>query len=468
MSAPKVTILGAGLAGISASFHLGHENCTVFEAKAHTGGHIYTHKRNGFTWDEGPHVSFTKHQYVKDLFAKSVDGDFLEYPVHPTNHYQGSWIPHPAQSNLWAVPEPLRTECLNDFLATRETAASATITDYEQWLVAAFGSTFTQHFPEAYTKKYWTLPAKELTTDWVGGRVFYPDVDVVKQGYNAQLQTSTHYITAIRYPGHGGYHRYASLMEQNLNAQCCKAVQSINLREKIIGFEDGSSQGFEQLVSTLPLPLFIKYCNAPKEIQTAAEALSCSEVLLLNFEVAHPPTRSEQWLYVYDENMWSTRINFTDLLSPTNAPQGKCGIQVEVYFSKYRPLNTTVEAITKAVLKELLQMGLIKDASAIDDVHTQWIKWANVIFDHHYQSSISTILKWLTGYGLLRESDDRHPMTDWDKKFSTGETVGDLVLAGRFGQWKYYWTDDCVLRGKFIGDTLANKKQSVNTHQTTA
>jgi hypothetical protein len=25
--------------------------------------------------------------------------------------------------------------------------------------------------------------------------------------------------------------------------------------------------------------------------------------------------------------------------------------------------------------------------------------------------------------------------------------IGDLALAGRFGQWKYFWTDDCVLRG---------------------
>ena len=30
--------------------------------------------------------------------------------------------------------------------------------------------------------------------------------------------------------------------------------------------------------------------------------------------------------------------------------------------------------------------------------------------------------------------------------------IKDLALAGRFGQWKYYWTDDCVLRGKKLSD----------------
>jgi hypothetical protein len=50
-------------------------------------------------------------------------------------------------------------------------------------------------------------------------------------------------------------------------------------------------------------------------------------------------------------------------------------------------------------------------------------------------------------------------MTDWEKKFTANDTVGDLVLAGRFGQWKYYWTDDCVLRGKYISEAINSKKQ---------
>lgn len=460
MPEPKFTILGAGLAGISASYHLGHEACVVFEAKAHTGGHIHSQQLNGFTWDEGPHVSFTKHQYVKELFAKSVEEDFLEFPVHPTNYYKGAWIPHPAQSNLWAVPEPLRTECLTDFLSTRKSGDDGVdAADYEEWLTAAFGNTFTQNFPEAYTKKYWTVPSKELTTDWVGGRVFYPDVEVVKKGYEGPQQESTHYISSIRYPAAGGYHRYASLMEKNMQVQCNKEVVEIDLEKKQLHFNDGSTHRYQTLISSLPLPKFIGYCKAPAEIQKAAADLSCSELLLLNFEVAHPPTRTEQWLYVYDEDLLSTRINFTDLLSPNNAPTGKCGIQVEVYFSKYKPLQQSIEKIKEKVAAELVQMGLINTGEAIEAIHTQWIKYANVIFDHRFKTSINSVLDWLATNGLKRESDDAVPMTDWEKKFKSNDTVGDLILAGRFGQWKYYWTDDCVLRGKYISEAIKYKKQ---------
>jgi protoporphyrinogen oxidase len=457
MPEPKFTILGAGLAGISASYHLGHENCIVFEAKEHVGGHIHSVQQNGFTWDEGPHVSFTKHQYVKELFAESVEQDFLEYPVCPTNYYKGAWIPHPAQSNLWAVPEPLRTECLEEFLATRrELEEGFEAANYEEWLVAAFGRTFTQNFPEAYTKKYWTVSAKELTTDWVGGRVYYPDENIVRRGFEGPQEVSTHYITSIRYPAHGGYHRYASLMEKGMNVACGKKVIAIDLEAKKISFADGATHTYQTLISTLPLPHFIQYSHAPAEIKKAAEELSCSELLIFNFEVAHPPTREEQWLYVYDEEMYSTRINFTDLLSPNNAPAGKCGIQVEVYFSKYSPLQKPVDEIKQKVTAELIQMGLIHSDEAIEAVHTQWIPFANVIFDHHYHSAINTVLDWLAVYGLHREDDDDAPLTDWESKLTEEKSLGHLILAGRFGQWKYYWTDDCVLRGKYISEALAS------------
>jgi len=35
--------------------------------------------------------------------------------------------------------------------------------------------------------------------------------------------------------------------------------------------------------------------------------------------------------------------------------------------------------------------------------------------------------------------------------------LGDIVLVGRFGQWKYFWSDDCVFRGKQIGEIYARR-----------
>lgn len=59
------------------------------------------------------------------------------------------------------------------------------------------------------------------------------------------------------------------------------------------------------------------------------------------------------------------------------------------------------------------------------------------------------IFNWLTRFGLELEVDDLHPITDWESNPSAGS--GDFIFAGRFGQWKYQWSDDCDLRGKQLG-----------------
>ena len=53
----------------------------MFETKSYAGKHIYNHQHDGFTQDEGPHVSFTQHLYVRKLFEESVQGEFLEYEI---------------------------------------------------------------------------------------------------------------------------------------------------------------------------------------------------------------------------------------------------------------------------------------------------------------------------------------------------------------------------------------------------
>jgi protoporphyrinogen oxidase len=454
----KIVILGAGLAGISASFHLGHDRCMLYEKNYYPGGHIHTEFLDGFTWDEGPHISFTKHQYVRELFEANVDGEYLEYPVETGNYFQGSWIPHPAQSNLYAVPEPLRQRCLEDFLAMRRKEVGASPETYQDWLQFAFGETFATTFPSAYTRKYWTTDAQNLSTDWVGERMYFPSVDDVTRGAAAPLPRQTHYIKNIRYPARGGYMAYANKMVEAARIEFNHELVHVSFDDRTLFFSNGSRVGFSKLVNTLPLPVLIQRSDAPADVQVAATRLSCSSLLIVNVAADHPTARPENWIYVYDEDKYTTRINCTELLSPNNAPAGKTGIQVEVYFSKYKPATESPERIAAKVCSELVEMGLIKSLEAITAVHTKFVPWANVIFDHDRRVALDQVLDWLSQKGLRREDDDLEPITDWDRKLA--EPLPDegqsLFLAGRYAQWKYYWTDDCVLRGLYLSETCSS------------
>ena len=460
----EVLILGGGLSGIACSYYTGHERCFVVERETYLGGHIHSHQENGFTWDEGPHVSFTTNEVARSEFASSCGSDILEYPVQATNYFHGRWIPHPAQSNLYAADATTREACLRDFLASRqEGEAVSSPAHYGQWTELAFGQTFAEQFSNAYTKKYWTTNPDNLTTDWVGSRVFYPKIDDFVGGCQGPLPIQTHYIKTVRYPARGGYSTFCDGISQGIRAVLKSEVCRIDLGAKIATLSTGESIVYDTLVNTIPLPTLVRLVGAPASIREHTERLSCSSVLLINVEAGHPTQRPENWIYVYDEDKWSTRINCTELLSPQNAPKGKSGIQVEVYFSKYRPYDPTLkQTIVAEVVAELIEMGLVRDEASVEGVHTNYVPWANVIFDRARRESLDAILDYLSAYGLRREDTDLDPMDDWTAPLARDTRFGSLILAGRFAQWKYYWTDDCLLRGRLIGQALDRRQVGTN------
>ena len=57
------------------------------------------------------------------------------------------------------------------------------------------------------------------------------------------------------------------------------------------------------------------------------------------------------------------------------------------------------------------------------------------------------IFSFLAGFELKRQRDDLEPITEWEKQ-EPYEAIPGLMLAGRFAQWKYFWSEDCILRGR--------------------
>lgn len=441
----EMVILGAGLSGLSAAYHLEPIKCEIFEKNNTVGGHIFSENRDGVIWDQGPHVSFTKNDYVKGLFAKSVNDDYQEFPVETASFFKGNWIPHPAQSNLYAVPQPYRDQCLKDFIESRNSEHS--IENYKDWLIAAFGKSFYEYFPKAYTQKYWTIDPELLTTDWVGERVFYPSVDDVKAGYNSPLLNQTHYIKSVRYPLFGGYSSYKAIFEERAKINTNHELESVSFENRTLKFKNGLIKNYSKLISTLPLPVLIGLSDAPLEVKNCANQLLCSSVLLINILANHCTLMPYNWMYVYDLDKLSTRINCSEKLSPNNVPENHTAIQVEIYYSKHRPLTNSIDEITQKVTDELIEMGLLRDKESVVDIHTKNIAWANVIFDHHRRKNLDVVFEYLESVGYQRHDQELLPMTDWDTFKGSN---GVIQLAGRYAEWKYYWTDDCVLRGKSL------------------
>lgn len=433
-----VAILGAGISGLSTSWHLGHRNCVIFEAKDHYGGHLFSDHRNGFTFDDGPHISFTSNEYVKHHFGEFVDGDFEDMFIKATNYYKGHWIDHPAQTSLWQVPEPLRSRCVESFLdyTSREHEAPK---NYEEWLHQAMGPVFADNFPAAYTRKYWTCEPKMLDVDWVGMRVLKPNRDDVVNGAKGPLPKTMYYVNgrSARYPSKGGFYSYLHKLADGADIRYGKRLSRIDFERRELGFDDGTSVTYGQLVTTIPIQVLINSAvSVPDGVKQASETLRSSHWLRLDFEVEHEAPREEVWYYVYDEDKYSVRISVTEHFAPSNAPLGKTGIQVEVYGSAWRPLRESEDVIQRKVLEELLDFGLIRGEEFVSHAERRMVHTGQIIYDLNRRGAIAELDRFFADQPVFR--------------------------LGRYSEWKYLMTDSCFLGGRRTARLLQGQEDDTD------
>jgi protoporphyrinogen oxidase len=416
---------GTGLSGLSTSFHLGHpQDAVIFEAKDHYAGHCHSEEKQGFTWDDGPHISFTSNEYIKALFSDLVDGEYEDLDVKAVNWYQGHWIDHPAQTSLWQVPEPLRTRCVQSFVEISQQELPPP-RNYEEWLHQAMGPVFADTFPAAYTRKYWTMEPRDMDVDWIGMRILRPKVEDVVEGAKGPLENEMYYVNTrtARYPSKGGFGGYSHKLAAGADIRYGKRLESHSFGDRLLRFADGSTVTYDRLVTTVNLPFFIASSDdAPDEVREAAAMLRSSQFYRLDFAIDHPPRKEQLWYYVYDEDMLSVRISVTERFAPANSPEGRSGIQVEVYGSHWKPLPPSQEDVKRRVLEELMTMGLVDNPEAVLYADIRLVPTGQIIYDLNRKEALRTVNSFLDGREILR--------------------------VGRYSEWKYLMSDTCVLGGR--------------------
>lgn len=426
MAGSNIAILGAGMAGFGAAHHL-HENgvqARLFEARPQIGGLTSSYDyKDGFIFDEGVHISFTSNQRIRDLFAQSVDNAYTSAKIYCNNYWQGYWFKHPAQVNLHGLPPELVRNCIKDFVAANA-IENPKIANYEDWLLAAFGKTFATTFPAKYTIKYHTTEAKNLTTDWLGPRLYRPDLDEVLKGALEPEPLDVFYVDQARYPLYGGFGSYLNGFLHKADIQCGHRVESIDMKHKTLTFKDGSDTSFERIISSIPLPKLIPLIvQAPSDVRRAAELLACSQAAVVNIGINRPVDTKPQWSYFYDDDICFARVSYRDNFSPNVVPKGCGGFQAETYFSeKYRPMTGKVEDWIEPTIEGLMKCGHIRDRSEIIHKSAIWAPFANVIYDHDRPKALETV------HGFLND-------------------VG-IAYCGRYGDWGYIWSDQAFMSGE--------------------
>jgi protoporphyrinogen oxidase len=442
MSNTNIVVLGSGMAGFGAAYRLHSEGITptMYDKNSYHGGHTASFRfESGFLFDLGPHISFTKDSRIQELFAESVGGWYETIQISLNNYWNGYWPKHPVQLHLHGLPEDTIVKVINDFVESRN-APEQPIRSYADWLLASFGKTFAEQFPMKYTRKYHLTPAENMSTDWLGPRIYRPSLEEVLRGALSATAPDVHYITHFRYPKAGGFINYLKKFVPMANLNLNHEVVAIDPHAKTVSFATGHFAKYDGLVSSIPLPEMIRMIKgAPADVVAASKLLACSTCVLVNIGVNRHDLSNAHMTYFYDEDICFTRLGFPHMLTARNAPEGTGNIQAEVYFSsKYKPLTTSPESLIEPVIRDLRKCGLLRENDQILFKNAMLLKYANIIFDLDRASAVKTVHAYLDDLGI--------------------------AYCGRYGDWGYMWTDESFISGERAAErVLSAHSQAAQT-----
>jgi protoporphyrinogen oxidase len=423
----RVVVLGAGLTGLSAAYHLARRgvDALVLERAEEPGGACRSLRRDGFEFDLTGHLlHLAREESLELLGALGVRRALRRHRRRAAIAMAGAVTPYPLQIHTYKLPPVVRRDCLLGFVRAQlaATGEAPEPDNFAEWVLARFGEGFARHFFFPYNRKLYCRDPRELTSEWVGRYVPRPALADVVDGAFGLYRQPVGYNATFLYPRRGGIRILADALAARIGAVRLECeVSAVTLAERELRLASGERLGWDVLVSTAPLThLAAMTSDLPTEGREAAARLRAVAVINLNLGVAGPPPRREHWLYVPEERYVFYRVGI-----PSNhaqvAPAGCHTLSVEVSLPAGAAAPADLEGRCLAGLEEL---GLLRRRGDVRCRVVTRLEPAYVIFDHQRPAAVAALRGVYRGAGV--------------------------ILAGRWAEWKYSTMEDALWDGAAV------------------
>ena len=423
-------ILGGGLAGLSACYH---GDGVVYEKDETAGGHARSHSQGGFTFDEGIHVLHTSNTYVLKLMEE-IGADLIVRKRDAWIASNGAMTRYPFQANTYGLPVAIVKDCLLGFIKN-DFGDRERIKNYEDWLYYMFGKGITEHFMIPYSKKFWGVDPRDLTTEWVNVRHPRPSMDEVISGA-LHHQTKGFGVNAIfRYPVEGGFGNVAESLAEKCKERIRFGMKAtkIDVKKRGIDFNEEEWGKYDKILSTLRLPDLINIIpDAPNEVREAASKLRTNSLFVVNIGVDRENLTDKSWIYFLGREFSFIRVSFPFNFSASVVPDGTSSIAAEIAYGNDNPLPLSKDRLADRVIEDLIKAEILLRDDKILHLGTIDVPYAYVIFDRNRRQATKII------HGYLKEHN--------------------IVPCGRYGMWGYLWSDEAILSGKKAAESVVGMK----------
>lgn len=434
MSKKKVIILGAGISGLSAAWHLQRNgmDCRVFEKESDPGGLCRSKNCGGFVFDCDGHLLHFKHRYAFDLVKNLLNGNIKGHSKNAWVYSGGIYSRYPFQANLHGLPEGIVKECLLGFIRASKNGRhkkDKSKLNFLEWIHLTFGKGIAKHFMIPYNKKFWTLSPAKMNCEWLDGFIPVPSLKELVEGAIQDSRRRFGYNAYFWYPKNGGISQLAAAFYRDIkNVYTDCEITQIDIRKKEIRNCRGNKDKFDYLIYAIPLPELPGLAKGlPAGLTPLFNKLRWNSIFNLNLGLDRKEDLPRHWVYFPREDTCFFRVGFFHNFSACAAPADKSALYTEVAYSKEKPIDKN--KIVQRIKRDLIKVGLLSadDRQCCQDIND--IEYGYPIYDKNYNGARGKILGYLEGK--------------------------NIIPCGRYGSWRYFSMEDAIMDGKRVADLIS-------------
>jgi protoporphyrinogen oxidase len=330
---PSVTIVGAGVAGLTIGYQLSRAgyHVTVVEQNDAVGGLGRSWHYGDFHFDVGPHRFHTENPKVAAFIRDILQEEAIEIPRKSGARMFGKFHEWPLRpSVLLSMPFGVMLRCARDLMFRRRVDGES----FEADVLNKYGRTLYEIFFKPYTEKFLFHSPADLHRDWARAGVNRAVIDKRASADNLWSLVKTTLLpkpveTTFLYPPHG-VGRFSDRLAEGIAkgggrvvlSRTVSAVETTGTRVTAI-VAGGERLRIDNLVWTAPITLLHDLLGLDR---VDLEFLS---TIFYNVEVSRPLKRDYQWTYHGGEEIFS-RVSAPTAFLPSTAPAGKSGLCVEL------------------------------------------------------------------------------------------------------------------------------------------
>lgn len=409
----KITIIGAGPAGLTAAYEILKKTdkyeVTILEQTDRIGGIACTVQHNGNYMDLGGHRFYSKCDSITKWWHDVPGITMLKKKRKSEIYYNRKFFDYPIKADLKNFSALGIKELVLIFAHyIKAQIIKKEGNSLEEFYINRFGKRLYELFFKYYTEKVWGISPDKISSDWGSQRIKGLSIfEVIKDSFKSALhiknniKTQTSLIEEFYYPSYGPGELWNAVAEEiekmgGKFIKNCRASKVHTEKNRIVEVSyicDGKelSEHTDILISSMPIKNLISGMeNVPDAIRKISNGLVYRDFITVGVLVKDMNIKTDDcWIYMQDKSVKMGRMQIFNNWSESLAkePEKTVWLGLEYFCDRDDDLwNKSDKEMADFAAAELVRTGIISNKSAITDTHTERLKKAYPAYFGAYEN----------------------------------------------------------------------------------